>query len=197
MNQKKMTRLDNPVAKYLKQMHDAKTHFNGRESLSDYFYPTIENLLLREGRLFRTHFTNKEEKIVKELFKDLADNGRHTQQKQCYYNSQMALLTYSGVHRSDLSYVEGYGYDPKIGLPIQHGFLAYKGKIIDLTWGKSDYGIAERQNIVYYGIEISQKDLMKSISDTNAVQSHLDAYWAKYKILQNKFVNNKPYLNHE
>jgi hypothetical protein len=51
------------------------------------------------------------------------------QMKNCYYNSQMVVLT---DHTGQLEYTEGYAIGRSI--PCPHGWITINGKVIDLTW---------------------------------------------------------------
>ncbi|ALG75738.1 hypothetical protein AL072_32910 [Azospirillum thiophilum] len=54
----------------------------------------------------------------------------HGALSDCFTNAWKTVQT-----QPDLRYVEGYGYDPDIGFPIEHAWcIDSAGRVLDLTW---------------------------------------------------------------
>lgn len=99
---------------------------------SDMHYQGLEDFFLRHGRFYDSAPLTAEELAY--LKKVLVTYGRRCMPKQCFYNSQMILLTADTwmpkVPGMTLRYVEGYGHGV---IPIHHGWLTLNGKVIDST----------------------------------------------------------------
>ena len=179
------------IERYLDQMIALKNVHAKNNS----FYSSQEDLLKREGRSYYPGPFSEEEKIIiREIFQKFCALHRKPEDKQCYYNSQLAATSlFSNDY--ELIYVEGLAITEPLPFPLPHGFLLFNGKVIDLTWFKESDGIApdEDVNNEYYGIQIHSHDLLRAMTDTGMVQCHLDNYWNKNFIYTKKFTNNIPY----
>jgi hypothetical protein len=60
--------------------------------------------------------------------------GRSWQHKACYANSQDFFMDQDYLGDNDLLYEEGYVIH-RLGVPIQHAWLRWGGKVLDLTLG--------------------------------------------------------------
>lgn len=122
---------------------------------ADKFY----NWQLKNGQLFKNRDKRRE--------KQLMAKGFAHKQKQCYYNSQMAILNL-GVN-TVAKYYEGWYIPKKIPIPMEHGFLVENGKVIDLT-AKGD--VRE-----YFGVEIPTKFILQKINETKMATALIFYYW--------------------
>jgi len=111
-------RLMNKAMKHLKKHLTMVATMRNRSGLSECVYSGIEGLLLRHGVEFHGAKVPEgaPEGIAKECFRD------------AFYQ----------VHEDPERYVycEGYALDPKLGLPVHHGWVWDKEteKVIDITW---------------------------------------------------------------
>jgi len=164
-----------------------------RKKPEGWHYSSMEDLLLQEGKSYALGpFDEANRVTIYELYNHLCDYHGTPKPKQCYYNSQTALMT---LHPSQdrLRYVEGYALSPNIGIPIPHGFLTFDQKVVDFTWYRDSFGIVSERNVEYYGIEIHRADIAEALIDTEMAQSHLDNWWADWHLYKNKFTNNERY----
>lgn len=187
MDTRRHTKSNSVIVEYLRIL----AKLQKRPISSTHCYHSSDELLLREGKAYRTHHTKRQATLLTTLFEDITYENRYTIPKQCYANCQQVVLhNHTDI---EFQYIEGYGLSPKLGIPIQHAFLVVDGKVFDPTWFRETNGIPT-DNMQYYGVRICEQDLLAAIQMTNAFHSHLDNYWAKFQILKNKFNNNKPYL---
>lgn len=87
-------------------------------------------------------------------------------QKNCYYNSQMLCLDYE-----DFEYYEGW-YLPEKLIPMEHGFVIYKDRVIDLT--ANGNGEVEE----YFGVNIPISFIRDWILKTGMAETILSRYWS-------------------
>jgi hypothetical protein len=164
---------------------------------SDNFYSSQEDLLIKEGKSYYPGpFTEDEQEIIRTMFDDFCLLHRVPQDKQCYYNSQLAVTSILD-REIELIYVEGLALTEPLPFPLPHGFMLFKGKVVDFTWFKKTKGIAPKEAVgnEYFGIQIHRDDLYNAMTDTMMAQSHLDNYWNHNKIYKKKFTNNTPYYD--
>ena len=116
------------VKAYIKSCNEL---FKGNKANESLYYHGIYDFLLREGRQFKSEKLNISEKnAVMKLFKDFKRSHGVPKYKQCFYNAQIAL--FNDPNRL-FHYSEGYAIDPKIGIPLHHGFLTINNKVVDIT----------------------------------------------------------------
>ena len=119
-------------------------------------YSSIYEIVLKEGKLCEAAGA-----LSKDAAKILAGAcGRRTfQLKQCFYNSQIAVLSDS---TDEMEYWEGFAYAGTI--PVYHGWIVLKGQVVDLTWrnrkGLSRLGV-DPKDWVYFGSPIPKDLLLK------------------------------------
>ena len=114
---------------------------------------------LENGQLFKKRDIRREKQLVAKGFAH--------KQKQCYYNSQMAMLNL-GVN-TVAKYYEGWYIPKNIPIPIEHGFLVEDGKVIDLT--------AKGEVREYFGVEIPMKFILQKINETKMATALIFYYW--------------------
>lgn len=157
----------------------------------DFHYSGLEDLLLQEGNRMQTGpLTIDENQFMIDSFSSFMFN---VEVKQCYANCQQALTSIRSTDKFIVKYVEGYALKRDIGIPLQHAWLTVNDKVMDITWNRETFGVSERSNTIYYGVEINRRDIMESALSTGMWQCHLDNYWAGWQLYKNKFENNKPY----
>ena len=135
-------------------------------------YNSPEDFVLQHGQFYDSQaLTPAEESYLRAV---LDVYGRRCAKKQCFYNSQMVLISahHQGptVPGMTLEYVEGYttGF-----MPIHHGWLALNGKVIDPTLRTDEQ---PRRNILshrtvgtfpettaYYGVPFPFADVLDSV----------------------------------
>jgi hypothetical protein len=113
--------------------------------------------------------------------------------KQCFANSQRALMHFAWLMRSQddpvtvdghtLEYREGYVWDPTL-IPIHHGWLELNGKVVDLTLRRERNRsrpvlqnrpcMGETGDIQYLGVPFSARQILTRITATKEWGSFLD-----------------------
>lgn len=90
--------------------------------------------VLEHGQAFRASETSKELLALIKKFKRF-----NIRKKACFYNSQMLAMESNGVFK----YYEGWASTNSFGVPFEHGFNVYEGKVVDITWqdGKDYFGL--------------------------------------------------------
>lgn len=118
------------------------------------------NFLLQNGREFKEHLGDykKDKRIRNWLCK------RKPKMKNCYYNAQLLVLD-----NPNLKYVEGLATSKRLGIPFEHGWCIFEGKIVDVTW-KDD-------GDEYFGVEIPTDFIRKRIVVTGMSQNYLGDYY--------------------
>lgn len=118
-----MSKADDLI-QYLKALGEMSSKIAPKDSL----YASLEDLTLKEGRLFdSTPFTDAELNELKELL----SRGDY-KLGQCYRNAMSIALDY---HGDMLQYAEGFAKGSAI-IPVHHAWLVFKGKAVDVTWRK-------------------------------------------------------------
>ena len=103
----------------------------------------------------------------KQMEQELIKNKHPHKEKACYYNSQMLLID---LDCNDFKYYEGW-YIPKGLIPIEHGFIVNKGKVIDLTIN----GRGEVEE--YFGVRIPSNFIRKRLINEGIADYSLIWYW--------------------
>ena len=125
--------------------------------------------IIEHGKLFTDDDRNKEKEF--ELIKQ---NYSH-KEKECFFNSQI-LLTINNKYQ----YYEGWYITERIPIPIEHGFIVYDGKIIDIT-------VNNRFKVIeYFGVRIPTEFVCIHIVKTGYSESMLFWYW-KENFLDRKY----------
>ena len=107
------------------------------------------NWILSNGERFSGKFlTQEEEKHLRRLL-----GSPLYLPKKCFYNCQMIV-----VSSKEFSYYEGYAQTETLGLNFEHAWLIKDQKVLDPTW---------KDGIDYFGVEIPQEVVRKSILDTS------------------------------
>ena len=91
--------------------------------------------------------------------------------KKCYYNSQV-LLTIS----DKFQYYEGWYITENLPIPLEHAFIVYNGKVIDLTSN------GRFQVIEYFGVPIPTKYVLLQILKDSKSDAFLFRYWREKQI---------------
>ena len=87
-------------------------------------------------------------------------------QKQCYYNSQMLVLS-----NDKFDYYEGWYVTEEIGIPFEHSWNVSNGKVIDVTAFKR-FNVRE-----YFGIKIPIEYVRKMLLKTGYSDGFLGRYY--------------------
>lgn len=146
---------------------------NYLQTCSDMFNKkSVEYVYLTEGR----EFSNQPLSPVEETdLLGLLARGTYTQ-KECWYNASVLAVSNQG-----LTFCEGYAVRDKLPIPIQHAWVTFKGRAIDVTWGNT-YTVRSPKNIlarirnniaysIYFGVEITYKELSASLCETDVYDS--------------------------
>jgi hypothetical protein len=124
----------------------------------------FHEFMLTEGKEFREHLTldyKKDKRILKWL-------SRNPQKQACYYNSQLLA-----VDNPELKYFEGFATTKKLGLPLEHGWCVFEGKVVDVTW--KDNGDE------YFGVEVPVGFIRKRMVETQMSRDLLRDYFMNVK----------------
>jgi len=118
----------------LDEENDAKTYVE--RLVAAFKGPQMEGYkyILEHGQAFRASETSKELLALIKKFKRF-----NIRKQACFYNSQMLTMESNGVFK----YYEGWASTTDIGIPFEHGFNVYQGKVVDITWqnGKDYFGL--------------------------------------------------------
>jgi len=134
------------------------------EQQNDYY-----KWVLSQGKIFTDEDRNKDKE------KELINQNHSHKQKQCFYNSHILLTRYD-----DFEYYEGWYITENLPIPIEHGFIVYKGKIIDITVN-SKFKVIE-----YFGVKIPTEFVCTRILKNRYSDSMLFWYW-KENFLDRKY----------
>jgi hypothetical protein len=120
------------------------------------------DFILKNGNEFKKHFVSD--------YKDKAIRGwlqgRSPKIKACYYNAQMLLLD---NRKEGLKYFEGYATTKTLGLPLEHAWCIYKGKVVDVSW--------KEDGDEYFGVEIPLDFVSKEIVKKGISLNMLGSYF--------------------
>ena len=123
----------------------------------------FHNFILKNGKEFNEHLTldyKKDPRILKWT------SNRKPQQSACYYNSQLLALD-----NPELKYFEGTATTKKLGIPLEHGWCVFEGKVVDVTWKES--------GDEYFGIEVPVDFIRKRMVETEMSRDVLRDYYMK------------------
>ena len=81
--------------------------------------------------------------------------------QSCYYNAQMAAITYGETKQ--LSYVEGYAMSDAMTIPVQHAWIERDETVIELTFPE---GPAPGSDAAYFGTEFPLAAVREQILET-------------------------------
>lgn len=107
--------------------------------------------LVKKAKRFKTKPLSKRE--LKRVKKILSGHFVKPRAKQCFYYNQLACMATQGK----LRYFEGQAISS--GIPVDHAWLVYKGKVVDAIWGclawvESPDGFSAGPRTDYAGVEI-------------------------------------------
>ena len=133
----------------------------------------LEGIYLNEGKEFSKRPLTPQDEI--ELL-EFVKNSKY-KQKECWKNATKIALDSTDT----IKFCEGFGVSHRIPIPIHHAWISFKGRAIDVTWGKehvisSDANILKRikKNIAeseYFGVEITKSELIECIHETMVYDS--------------------------
>jgi len=147
-------------------MSDTKKFLESLQKLMNEQRNDYYGWILAQGKIFTDDDRDKQKEF--ELIKQ---NHSH-KEKNCFYNSQI-LLTINDKYQ----YYEGWYITERIPIPIEHGFIVYNGKIIDIT-------VNNRFKVIeYFGVRIPTEFVCEHIIKSGYSESMLFWYW-KEKILK-------------
>lgn len=111
-----------------------------------------------------------DKRLIRKILKKFP---QYNKSKECYYNAQI-IAVLSKRSSLKLKYYEGfYITDKKLLLPLEHGFLVHKGKVIDPT----AYGKFEVRE--YFGIKINSLEVGKQMLKDGVVEPLLPRIYHK------------------
>lgn len=159
----------------------------------EFFYRSIEEFVLLNGRKFNSQPLSKEEKeLVTELIeKEYID----CKVRECYRNSQKLSLS-----NDKILYVEGFAKGKEL-IPIGHSWNLINGKVIDLTWCNGDLidkskrtrDVRKKRIILgefegeYFGVIISTRIIRKKIIKDGVFGSIIDDWENRFPLLQKEW----------
>lgn len=117
-------------------------------------------LILDEGKVFTDVVKSDSVQAAKEWRK-----ARRPKIKQCFYNSQLFLIT-----EEIGEYYEGYCYDGL--MPFHHGWNVIDGNVVDFTLEARDRSLKQQKiknnaaNAVYLGVLVPKLVIMTNIVAT-------------------------------
>lgn len=155
----------------------------------DFYYKNIYDLILREGKLYKSQpFTSEENKSVTKRIRSL--NGTFAPH-QCFSNSGKLAMA---DHKEKIKYVEGFIFKEEIGIPILHAWNEINGKVIDITlinkYGEYTIGTFEN-DISYIGVTFPTRYVRKIFCLKS--RSLLDDVYGQWPVLKNQFTSE--YIN--
>jgi hypothetical protein len=124
----------------------------------------FHNFILENGKEFKEHLTldyKKDPRILKWL-------SRKPKPSSCYYNSQLLA-----IDNPELKYFEGTATTKKLGIPLEHGWCVFEGKVVDVTWVED--------GDEYFGIEVPVEFIKKKMVETEMSRDVLRDYYTKVK----------------
>lgn len=134
---------------------------------SGFSYRSVYDFVLDRGSFWNEEPLSKEERDILQE----ASRGLRFEKKQCFYNSQRLIM---GDSSGELQYTEGFAHCGII--PVHHGWVVLRGKVIDLTWkdqkGKSR--ISGSGNFLYFGVPFDRNLVLSRISETGWASSVID-----------------------
>lgn len=83
----------------------------------------------------------------------------------CFYNAQM--LTLDSCEK--LTYHEGYAASEELGIPLEHAWNEFNGKVIDNTWKK--------KKVTYFGVKIPIKFIRHQIVEKEKSTDMMNNFW--------------------
>lgn len=139
-----------------------------------YPYLGLDDFVLQHGRFYESQKLTKDELNYLQVIK--ANYGKRFLPKQCFYNSQMWLLTTDRFLTAPpgmvLRYVEGYSTSV---IPIHHGWLTLNGKVIDPTLrmaGQPRKSLLPGrtvgtfpEEVVYFGVPFTTDEVYESVTE--------------------------------
>jgi len=173
------------VTEYLEAEVTLLKAFKGLKDINGYV--SISDFILRNGTQFLSASLNEEEE---EYVRSLGFKGSRI--KECYKNTQHALLFHLPCLGMTLEYVEGYACASI--LPVMHSWLSLNGKVIDPTWGPRSKSNRRLGRILgtfppdydYYGVVIEEKKVSAFINNHHVWSSIIDDYHCHYPLLTGK-----------
>ena len=176
---------DHPIVKFITDINTTL----GSTNNNNWYYKNMYDLLLDAGIEMKN---DPNISSVSDGLKLVSNLYFKPKMKECYYNSQVALLNCDKLDQFE--YCEGFAMSENVPIPIQHGWLRHKKtkNVIDLTWQSEDVKSVPRKGCKYFGIVINKRDVMEGIM-TGKCSSHLDGFWNGWTILERKFNNDVSY----
>jgi hypothetical protein len=101
--------------------------------------------------------------------------------KQCFYNSQMFILT-----ADNGLYYEGYCFDGLI--PFHHAWVVIDGKVVDFTLESRDKSLKRQKikntasNPVYLGVVVPKRFIMTNIVKTGVAEPLAHKHYLKSEL---------------
>lgn len=176
---------------YLKKTADLIR--NSNKLNCEFFYRSIEEFVLLNGRKFKSQpLSKEEEELVTELIeKEYID----CKVRECYRNSQKLSLS-----NDKILYVEGFAKGKGL-IPVGHSWNLINGKVIDLTWcngnllDKSERTRdARKKRIIlgefegeYFGVIIPTRIIRKKIIKKGVWDSIIDNWENGFPLLKKKW----------
>ena len=180
------------VETYLQQNVAFKAAFMKQRSSNlpeDFHYAGVDDFVLDRGTSFESSPLTSEELQVLLKAIDWCSVGRFMQ-KQCFYNSQMLVLS---DFSDQLAYTEGYAIG-RCGFAVHHGWCTLNDKVIDLTWRTEKPNHKGRltnrifgefsEPWSYWGVKFGQELIYQRIAETEMSGTLIDDWergWPLFK----------------
>jgi hypothetical protein len=187
MPRRKRSRSSSGLLQQLRQFADGfrqLDRLNRRKARPLQCYSTY-GYVAAKGKPYRSEPLTDAERA--HLFNVIDQSCRRFPIKQCFYNSQMVAVT---DKTNQLKYVEGFVADPRVPIPIHHGWLTLNGKVIDLTLRRTrrgkgrlrDRAIGTFGDRQYVGVEFSKDYVLRYMLDTGQAGTLIDDYERGYPL---------------
>ena len=189
------------IADYLAYMTRVRRMFGAdqRAPRPGYGYVCMEDYVLDRGRTFESAPLLPAERDHVDRICERAFPGRRDPRlKECFYNAQ--LLAQNDRTRR-LRYHEGFATTGI--LPCLHGWVTIGGKVVDLTWRKTNHDLRGRDDGVYgefpegwdyVGVSFTTEAVLDSMLTTGAAMSLIDRWVDGWPELQKDRLRPLPAL---
>jgi len=169
--------LDQELQKYLKQMVELRSGIWKEMSMKNhgFAYSCIEEWFLKHGRAMGIGQLDARQKMY------LRRVGKHVgfEIKQCYRNTQEAVIFDARGGKSLLQYCEGYAYPERL-IPVEHAWMLIDGAVWDPTFEI----LNPNRGTAYFGKEFSEEEVAKHMRQTDEYGPLVNDWQRGYPLLK-------------
>lgn len=127
------------------------------------YYSSLYDFIYKNGKLYQSSKLTDREMLE---LKEVLDSSDYYKQKECFFNAQKIAVNNLGIN---IKYVEGFLFDNKVPIPIEHAWNTINDKVLDFTCkhlneGKPIIGVIP-EGLEYIGVALSPKRIIKLWKD--------------------------------